>query len=195
MLTLGTEIRVKRLTILAGAALALAANTAWAEDFDKGDWKLQLTGSYIHSDNAGFSRNQADVGQAAVGVGYYFLDNLGIYADLTGYGVSQDEPDINTWGGGFNLLLRWHFLRGKNWSIYADGGAGVVQFDEAFPDGGTHFNFNERIGLGGSLKLDTNIHLIGGVRYMHLSNARISGRNENPGMDSVEVYTGLMFSL
>jgi hypothetical protein len=187
---------VKRFAVLACIiAWGAWAGVAQAEDFDRGSWKLQLTGSYIHSENAGFDDHRVRGGQATAGVGYYFLDNLGGYFDLVGYGLTQDEPDVDAWGAGFNLMLRWHFLRGERWSIFADGGAGLVQFDRRFPAGGTHFNFNQRVGLGATFRLDANIHLIGGVRYMHLSNASIHGSGRNPSFDAVEAYVGLMFSL
>ena len=186
---------MNKLAMMVAGVLVICTSTASAEDFDKGSWKLQFTSSYISSSNTGFDDGSAKGGQAAVGAGYYFLDNVGAYVDLVGYGLSQDEPDVDAWGGGLNLLLRWHFLRGQHWSVYADGGTGIVQFNEDFPAGGTQFNFIERVGLGASFRLDTNLHLIGGVRYLHLSNARIRGRDENPAMDSVEGYIGLMFDL
>ena len=166
-----------------------------AEPFAKGTWALQFTGSYISGSDASLTDSLGEGGSGNVGVGYFLFKNVGVYGELVGYGFDKkDWTGDDAWGGGLNMLLRWHFLSFDRWSIYADGGGGIIEFEDEFPSGGTHFNFTGRVGLGASIRLAHNLHLIGGARYLHISNAAIHGVERNPGFDSMEYYTGLMFT-
>lgn len=70
-----------------------------------------------------------------------------------------------------------------------------MQTDHELRPGGTHFNFDERLGLGATWRLNQTAHLMSGARYMHISNADADGENHNRGADTMEFYLGLMFAL
>jgi len=134
-----------------------------------------------------------------VGLSYYIKNNLAIRAEAIGLGVEQNGDD--TAAGGLTLLARWHFYRQPRWSLFVEGGAGFLISDASIPDGlsareenGTHFNFTPQVGLGATYHLADNMHLIGGFRYIHISNADIAGDDENPGNDTVGGYLGVMFT-
>jgi hypothetical protein len=127
----------------------------------------------------------------------YFMELNGLYWDqesTTGFADAHDA-----WGVNFNLLVRWHFLARETWSIYVDGGAGVMGTTERVPgpdrdesDGGTYFNFTPQIGAGASIEIGHKTRLLSGVRWHHVSNARTS--NNNPGRDSLMIYAGVSFA-
>jgi len=129
------------------------------------------------------------LGTAGVGLSWFFLDDLSIDIELMGIGVSQDGDDA----AGFNpnLMFRWHFLPRQTWSLYADGGCGLVIATEEVPDGGSNFNFTPQIGFGATYEIGVNTRLMAGVRWYHISNARLS--EDNPGRDSLMVYAGVSF--
>jgi hypothetical protein len=79
-------------------------------------------------------------------------------------------------------------------SLYAEGSTGLVELDTDFPHYGTRFNFVERVGLGATYELVDNLHLIGGARWFHLSNADLDGAERNPAFDALEYYAGLIFT-
>jgi opacity protein-like surface antigen len=175
------------------AVLAAQQPQKEQEAFSKGSWAVEVWGSYI--DSNAVSSEEVSGGSGNVGVGYYLLDRLGVYAEVAGYGLSEDhQDDADAAGGGFNLLLRWHFLKIDKLTFYVDGAAGLVEFGSDFPSGGTRFNFVERVGLGATYQLADHMHLMGGVRYLHLSNADIDGSDRNPAFDALEYYAGLMFT-
>lgn len=98
----------------------------------------------------------------------------------------------NTFGGGFDVLTRWHFLEHGPLTLYADGGAGMLFTTREVPRGGTHVNFTPQIGLGATWQLNDQTYLFGGARYWHLSNAGMDGRQRNPSIDgSVMAYFGV----
>jgi len=95
---------------------------------------------------------------------------------------------------GLDLLMRWHFFKNPRWSAYVEGGAGFIQTSSSFPSDGTHFNFTPQVGVGMLYALKQDIHLMGGLRWHHVSNAHLQGGDNNPGYDSAVVYAGLLFS-
>jgi len=157
-----------------------------AAEFAKGSWVTPAYFSATVGDND-------HLYEAHAGVGYFFMDNLALNAEVVGsyanYNSYPNDP-ANAWGAGLDLLFRWHFIKGTNWSLYADGGGGLREFSRAFPTGGTHFNFTPQIGLGATYKLADNLQLMGGARYFHLSNAGFDGNNHNPGYDALQLYLG-----
>jgi len=134
-----------------------------------------------------------------VAASYFFVDGFnmnleigGMYFDEPNRSGSDDSGGINA-----NLLFRWHFLRKETWSLYADGGAGLVWSGERVPRGGGDFNWTPQAGVGVSVEIDRarDIRLFGGLRWHHLSNANLAGSNENPGRDSIMGYIGLDFPM
>ncbi len=157
------------------------------DPFDQGSWVYHGYASAAFGDHAG------EIYTAHAGLGYYFRDNLSVNGELLGGGiVIEDGPDDDASAVGINILFRWHFMEGEDWTVYLDGGAGLLQTSETFPASGTHFNFTPQGGIGGTLKLHGRSHLIGGVRWYHLSNNDKNGGVRNPGYDSALLYAGLI---
>ena len=59
---------------------------------------------------------------------------------------------------------------------------------------GTRFNFVFQSGAGLTCHLRDNLYLIGGARYYHLSNANFDGDGQNPSINGVRAYVGLLFT-
>jgi long-subunit fatty acid transport protein len=93
--------------------------------------------------------------------------------------------------GGIDLTLRWHFLRDGDWSLYLDGGGGFQQADTDFPSD-SHYNFRTFLGAGGTYRVGESWHLMGGIRYLHVSNAATTDNND--GGDWGLPYLGVMFT-
>jgi len=158
--------------------------------FSKGSITLEIEAAY--TDPIRFSTDQFIGG--TVGLSYYFADGWSASILAHGFAVHQEIGDDTT-GGGASVLVRWHFIRNENWSLYLDGGGGLVWSDEPIPFGGTTYNYTGRAGGGASLRVADNIHLLAGGRYFHLSNGNQHGRENNPSFDGVEYYVGMMFTL
>ena len=121
------------------------------------------------------------------GISWFVVENLSINVELNGYYTSQPVQD--TGGGNFNLLFRWHFMARETWSLFIDGGVGLLLTDDDVPHDATSYNFTPQAGTGLSFDAgDTNRAMIG-VRWHHISNANLD--NRNPGRDSLQVWAGL----
>lgn len=127
--------------------------------------------------------------QSGVGLSYFLVDDLSIDGELNLIYFSQRGDDAV--GANFNLTLRYHFLTGDTWSVYADGGAGLLGTTDEVPAGGSNFNFVPHAGVGVSFDVGSNRRLMTGVRWHHISNANT--HRDNPGRDSVQAYVSLSF--
>ena len=167
--------------------------------FLQGTWTFTAYGSATFGDDAG------ELYLKHMGVGYHLWDYISINVEyISGY-VSAEEY-VGTGGGGgpvmrvdpdgfavgFDLLVRWHFLHGDAWSVYLDGGVGLIWFQEAFPIMGTRQNFTPQAGFGATVHVCDNVRLIVGARWHHISNASKKGESQNPGFDGVMVYAGIV---
>jgi hypothetical protein len=172
----------------APAAGAPAAAKVPAGDFAAGTWTLNLY--------AGFDREfggDPQLGYGAIGVGYFAFDNFSVNAEArTLYADQDDGRDTTVYA--LDLLIRHHLVRGDGWSLFVNASAAVSQSLYRIPAGGTHFNFMEEAGVGATYRVADRVHLIGGVRYWHLSNARIEGGDRNPALNGFGGYLGLMFT-
>lgn len=155
-----------------------------------GAWNLTLYGGASIGDNAG------EMFEAHVGIGHNLVEDLSINIELIGGYATMNDQGLDSGGEGgltgFDLLFRWHLLKGEDWTFYLDGGAGLMYSDYAVPAKGTHFNFRPQFGFGASFSLGKSMRLIMGARWQHVSNLDKSGDDENPGYDAAFVYWGVL---
>ena len=122
---------------------------------------------------------------------YFIADDVEVSGELGlwYYGLQEDVFGINP-----NMVFRWHFLNKGKWTLYADLGIGVMFSTDDVPDDGTSFNFTPRAGGGFTRQiLDSGARVQVGVRWAHISNARIGGDQNNPSRDSIMLYAGMIF--
>jgi hypothetical protein len=183
------------------STLALAARAAPASPdspasqpaytFAKGTWTLQLYGAY-----AGGMGEYTDVASMSGGASYYVFDNISLGLEANGYGAFQSGQHgvgRDAWMYGLSGVLRHHVLRFERTTFFIDASFGPAQANHRVPAEGTYFNFVTRTGLGATYHLKDNMYLMGGVRYFHLSNARIEGSERNPSINGIEGYAGVMW--
>lgn len=157
-------------------------------DFPRGTWTATAYGTYIKS----FTGQEARMGSGAFGVGYYLFDNISLNAEFSGYYDVQPGPDSRIFSG--DLLLRNHLYHYQRFSLFLDGVAAITYADRRTPYPlGTHYNYIIEPGIGATYQLHDNLHLIGGVRYFHLSNAHLEGPIRNPSINATQAYIGLMW--
>ena len=150
--------------------------------FTAGSWEAPVYGS------VSFGSAPGEIYLAHVGVSYYLVDNFSASLEALG-GASLGDAT----GGavGFDLLLRWHMLRREGWSLFVDGGAGILYTTTSFETNATHFNFTPQIGVGTTFQMGDDVDLMGGIRWHHISNANIDGPNRNLGHDAPMLYGGI----
>ena len=131
------------------------------------------------------------LGLVGVGASHFFHDNHSVNLELNA--LAFDQPGDNAVGLNLNFLVRSHWIRGENWSIYIDGGAGIIGTTNDVPSEGSSFNFTPQVGGGATFKINDKQRLMTGLRYYHVSNADTF--ESNPGLDALMGYVGLNFPL
>jgi hypothetical protein len=169
--------------------LSASARGQVASVFPAGTVTLTSTGSYAHS----FDGERVMIGTANVAAGYYIFNNFGVNFGA-GY-QRHDQRGPNADVTMLDLLLRHHLLHWRRFSFFVDFGVGVSYANARTPHDGTYFNFMEEAGLGTTIQIKDNLHFLGGVRFFHMSNARIDGPERNPSINATQIYAGIMFKL
>ena len=156
--------------------------------FSKGTTAVEVNAAYIapirFSDDHFYGGNLA--------AHYYFGDEVSIGAEFEGYYVDQVRDDAAL--AGESVVLRWHFLAAERFSLFVDAAGGVSYAEAEVPEGGTHFNYTPKLGGGATFGLRDDLHLIGGVRFFHLSNGNLHGRDQNPSQDGVQYFVGVLWT-
>lgn len=130
---------------------------------------------------------------------YFFLEDVELGIEFSGSFFNQDQDKRpgadDTFGAGFTLNFRWHFINARRFSVFAEGGAGAQITADEVPDGGSEFNFTPRGGMGITWQIFENnpMRLMFGARWQHISNAGTQGDGRNPGRDTGMVYLSVLF--
>ena len=162
---------------------------AQSTNFPKGTWDLEIDAGYVQPIR--FSEDR--LYDLNVGIGYYLVNDFSFTLQLQASYVDQPTEDAGL--GAAIGIFRWHIFHFDRLSLYLDGGGGVSMADPEVPEFGTHFNFIGEVGPGASWRLKDDVFLLGGVRYFHLSNGNLHGRDQNPSFDGINFYVGVMFRL
>lgn len=142
----------------------------------QGGWGIDVHGS-----------NQEVQGGASLQ--YFIVDGFCFAPQVNLWGFFQEGG--NSFGGSLDLLFQWHMIRKPTWSLYGDFGCGLLGSTNSVPYDGSQFNFTPQAGLGVTFDIGDNNRWFAGVRWHHISNASLY--SNNPGRDSILVYTGINF--
>lgn len=166
----------------------IAAKAEHTYGLPDGTWWITLGTGYAHN-----LRKDSDY-NVHIAASTFLAKELEFSIELAGWYFAQEGPD--TGGINPNMVFRWHFWHADDfkWTVYGDVGIGLLFAFDDVPSGGTSFDFTPRAGVGYTTKIfDDDTRLQIGVRYHHISNARIRGDDRNPSRDSVMIYAGIIF--
>jgi len=122
---------------------------------------------------------------------YFVIRNVEFSAELNTWYFNQ--PGDDAFGINPAFVFRWHLYNEGRWSIYTDAGIGLLFTTDETPTLGSDVNFTPRIGTGMTYRLDNaGNRLQVGLRWHHISNARIQGDSGNPARDGLMLYAGIM---
>ena len=132
----------------------------------------------------------------------FVAPRLEIGGELGGWYFDQRGQD--TGGVSGSLAIKYHFIPSdlaigepddRTLTFFPEIGLGVLGAFDEVPDGGTHWNFLPRAGGGVTYAINEDARLVAGLRWHHISNARISSNSSNPARDGLMFYVGLTFEL
>ena len=155
-------------------------------DFAKGNRKWQTYGSVL-----GFDPGKGEMYALHLGYGFFPYERISVNIDIFGAYIRSGIDD-NGVAGGLDVIFRRHFhtFANERYTFYGDLGGGFEQQSTDF-SGSRRFNFRAMVGIGGSMRINAKVRLMGGVRYLHISDAGIDGGGG--GYDGLQFYLGSMF--
>lgn len=151
---------------------------------EAGHWSWEISGA------AAFGDDWTHLG-LAWDAGVFLTDGFEFTFGAAGWAFLQDDEDE----AGLNprIGFRWHFLRRDRFTVYAQAGIGLLFATGEVPEGGESFNFTPRAGIGSTIALGDSGHRLDvGVGWHHISTASTSGSDNNPALDGIEIYLGLI---
>ena len=122
---------------------------------------------------------------------HFVVENIEFSVELNTWYF--DQAGDNAFGVNPAFVFRWHFVNTQDWTLFADVGIGILLTTDVVPERGTGFDFTPRVGGGFTYRLDDRgDRLQVGLRWHHISNARIEGDVGNPSRDGIMLYAGVM---
>lgn len=126
---------------------------------------------------------------------YFIAQDIEMIGELGVWNYDQAGKDAT----GFNtsFVMRYHWYHKGRWTMYVDGGIGLLfstdPVNRSGSDEGSSFNFTPRFGGGFTRAIGSQgARMEVGLRWAHVSNARIGGNNDNPGRDGLMLYAGII---
>ncbi|MFO0861987.1 MAG: acyloxyacyl hydrolase [Phycisphaerales bacterium] len=156
-----------------------------------GNSLVTFGGGVAYSSNEGDTATDSNL---YVAWNYFLATDIEFSLEAGLWYFNQTGP--NQWGGSGTLAFRWHFVNKQTWSLFLEAGVGLLGASGEVPTGGTSFDFMPRAGGGFTYEITPGgPRLQAGVRWYHVSNARIDGDSNNPARDGVMGFVGIMFPL
>ena len=153
-------------------------------------WHLDLT---VHSafEVANYNGNHEEMFGEFAGFTYGIREGLAIRVAAPLYYVWQRGTDSYLFGvtGG----LRGRLVKKPRWSAFWEFEVGVSEADTSVPPRGTRFNYLAIGGGGVTVQIRPGIHLLGGLRFVHLSNNSLAGRSRNPDIEALGPMIGVLY--
>jgi hypothetical protein len=152
-------------------------------------WHLDLT---VHGagEVANYNGNHEEMLGAFAGFTYGIREGLAVRIATPLYYVWQRGTDGYLFGvtGG----LRGRFVKKRRWSAFWEFEVGVSEADTYVPPRGTRFNYLAIGGGGMTVRIRPGLHLLGGLRFVHVSNNSLAGRSRNPDIEALGPTIGVL---
>ena len=156
--------------------------------FGSNGWNVEVSGQFlVEAWDLNVSKESLFGG--TVGLGYALAERWQINAELSFLRVSQDTS-YDVLLSAVSGIVRWRAYQDGPVSIFLEIGPGVSYASDEVPAGGTRFNLVLQAGGGMKYRLVPRVNLVGGLRWLHLSNNGLNGRDKNPDIQALGMYLG-----
>jgi hypothetical protein len=176
--------------LVVSAAPATAQPAAPEDDpFANASWHLQFAGhGAVETWNYNTSREV--LWGAIPGFTYGLRDGLTLTATYPLYFVAQ--RGVDAWAIGTTIGVRGRIFRKGRTTVFWEFDVGASKADVFTPPRGTRFNYLALGGGGATVRLRAGVHVIGSLRWIHVSNNGLAGRHRNPDIEAVGPQVGLL---
>ena len=153
-----------------------------------GDWHLEVTGGFF-LEAWDLNIYKEELVGAAITLSREMTPNSTVGIETSLLHVNQ-EPIGDVFLPALSVMLRWNGWRVGETAVFVEGGGGVSYASNEVPNRGTRFNLVFQTGAGLAHPLTSRIDLVGGLRWLHLSNNSLDGNSRNPDIQALGLYLG-----
>jgi len=169
-------------------ALAAPAQAQHDGALVKGRWTASLAGTAL-IEAWDYNLSQEEIYGGLVGAAYRPRDRFSIGVELMLVRIVQDTSDAFLKGA--SGMLGYDAWRRGRWSVALEAGFGVSGAGVAVPRRGTRFNYLVQGGTAAVWRRTERCHLVGGLRWLHVSNNSLAGRDRNPDIQALGGHVGV----
>ncbi len=155
---------------------------------DRG-WNLELA---LHGAAEAWNYNSSreEMYGLSAGLTYGLRGGLVLAARAPLYYVSQRGIDAMLLGA--TIGVRGRVYRRGRLAVFLEIDVGISDADTATPPRGTRFNYLALGGAGATLTLRPGVHVLASLRWAHVSNAGLAGRDRNPDIEAAGPQVGIL---
>lgn len=159
------------------------------DPFEKRGWHLEIS-TDLALEAWNYNDNREEMYGFVTGVTYGVRDGIVLTAGGPLYYVSQRGVDAFLLGATFGV--RGRVLRRGRGAAFLEFQVGISQADTYTPPRGTRFNYLALGGAGVTFRIQRHTHLLAGLKWVHVSNASLAGRDRNPDIEAVGPRLGVL---
>jgi hypothetical protein len=183
--------------VAAGLAILLAPCAAGAQPaggpapdaFSRRGWHLELS-AHGAIETWNYNISHETLAGVSAGITYGLREGLVLTAAGPLYYVDQRGADAYLLGATFGVRQR--VFRAGRTSAFLEFDVGVSKADGITPPRGTQFNYLAVGAAGATVRLRPGLHLLAGLRWIHVSNNSLAGPSRNPDIEAVGPQVGVL---
>lgn len=168
---------------------ATAQATQQNDAFQSRGWHLEL-GGHGALETWNYNGSHEEMFGMRAGIAYGLGKGITLIAGWPLYYVSQRGVDGSLFGTTFGL--RGRIYRYRRASPFLEFEVGLSESDTSVPPRGTRFNYLVLGGAGVTIQLRPGVHLLTGLKWIHVSNNGLAGRDRNPDIEAVGPHASVL---
>jgi hypothetical protein len=157
--------------------------------FADGSWHLELAGhGAIEAWN--YNNTHEKLYAWSAGLTYGLRNGLALTLRAPLYYVDQRGTDAFLLGvsGG----VRGRIYGRQRLAIFVEVDLGVSDADVVVPPRGTRFNYLAMGSAGATFRVRRAVHVVASMRWLHVSNGGVAGRDRNPDIEAIGPQVGIL---
>jgi hypothetical protein len=176
-----------------GVLTVCADSTAFAQTdldpFSTRGWHLEL-GGHVALETWNYNGSHEEMHGSRAGLTYGLGNGITLIAGGSLYYIDQRGIDGCLLAA--TIGIRGRVYRRGRVSLFLEGEVGASDADTHVPPRGTRFNYIAQGGAGATIRLRPGLHLLAGLKWIHVSNNGLAGRSRNPDIEAVGPHASLL---
>lgn len=157
--------------------------------FVKRGWHLEL-GGHGALETWNYNISHEEMVSIRTGLTYGLRDGLLLTVAWPLYYV--DQRGVDGYLLGATCGIRGRVYRRGKLAAFLEIEFGISEADTSVPPRGTRFNYLALGGAGATIRLRPGFHLLAGLKWVHVSNNGLAGRDRNPDIEAVGPHAALL---